>query len=108
MTISELCERAYAQAKAKGFHDVSSTVDRRLMLIVGELSEAHEELRKGHGASHIYYQADGKPEGFAFEIADTVIRIADMAESMGIHLEEAIRQKLEYNATRPHMHGKAF
>ena len=39
------------------------------------------------------------------ELADCVIRIADMAELLGIDLEGCIRVKMEYNKTRPHRHG---
>lgn len=50
---------------------------------------------------------DGKPEGFWVEIADAVIRIADLAGSCGAAAElvEAVQVKHHYNASRPHRHG---
>ena len=40
------------------------------------------------------------------ELADTVIRIADLCEALELDLENAIRQKHEFNKTRPYKHGK--
>lgn len=42
---------------------------------------------------------------FEDELADTAIRIFDLAFEMGINLEWHIRQKIRYNAMRPKMHG---
>lgn len=49
-----------------------------------------------------------KPEGFGVELADAVIRIADLAYLTGIDLEALIREKHQYNATRPYKHGRKF
>lgn len=57
----------------------------------------------------IYCKAkSNKPEGWAVELADAVIRIADLCGHEGIDLEAIIREKMEYNATRPYKHGKSF
>lgn len=99
----------------------------RLMLIVGEVSEAHEEERSGRAPTETYFLDNGravlpddphiregrglgvdKPEGVPSELADIFIRLMDHAEELGIDLAEIIRIKLEYNATRPHKHGKKF
>lgn len=70
----------------------------------GEISEAWEEYRKGHGLKEVYY-VDGKPEGVPVELADCVIRIMDFCEGHNIDLEQAIRTKHEYNKTRSFRHG---
>lgn len=49
-----------------------------------------------------------KPEGPLSELADVVIRSFDLAEEEGLDLVGMIFQKLAYNATRPHKHGKKF
>lgn len=49
-----------------------------------------------------------KPEGVAVELADAVIRIADLCGHLEIDLEAAITLKMEYNETRPFKHGKQF
>lgn len=57
----------------------------------------------------VYCKAkSSKPEGWAVELADAVIRIADYCGHAGIDLESIIREKMEYNATRPYKHGKRF
>lgn len=108
MRIKELVTEAFEASKAKGWHDPSVDVDvgTRVALIHSELSEALEEARKDSNLRKIYANGlDPKPEGFPVELADAVIRIADLCGKEGIDLEEAIRIKLAYNATRPHRHG---
>lgn len=101
-----------------------------LMLIVAELGEACEALRKNKRQvfSEDYYNTNPVEEkdgvfngGFRFsnisrwekdtfedELADAMIRIADLAESEGIDLEWQIEKKLAYNEKRPYKHGKSF
>lgn len=103
--INELCALAYENARAKGFYDKGEpNFDGRLMLVVSELSEALEEWRNGHAPNEVYI-ANGKPEGVPVEIADAVIRLADLCGFYGVDLAAVIRQKAAYNATRSHMHG---
>lgn len=93
----------------------------KLMLIVGEAAEAHEELRAGHDMTETYYPtypAPGtavtgelrryKPEGVPSELADIVIRVFDLAGEAGIDLATMIEKKLAFNSTREKMHGKKF
>ena len=78
------------------------------MLIVSEASEALEELRRAHKdiAETFYYASEPKkPEGFPSELADIVIRVFDLCGHLGIDIEEVIKKKMEYNATRPYKHG---
>jgi len=92
----------------------------KIMLMVSELSEGVEELRKGHDANHTYYPVEGgernlqqwingvpqfKPEGLPSELADTVIRIMDFCFTEEIPLGEMILEKLQFNATRGQKHG---
>lgn len=104
MTISEMQKISWETSESKGFHMNSYHPAVRLMLIVSELAEACEELRKGHTADEVYFK-DGKPEGFPIEMADAVIRIGDLCAEHKADLEDAIRVKLEFNKTRPFMHG---
>ena len=71
----------------------------------GELSEALEEVRKGEDCYNMYFKGS-KPEGLVVELADAVIRIIDLCEGLDLDLENAIRQKHEFNKTRPYKHGK--
>lgn len=96
----------------KGFWDPQDItkhfIDQKLMLIVGEVAEAHEELRSNDDPKHVYYRDDGKPEGFAFELADVFIRLADLAAALGIDLGAVVAEKHRFNVTRPRKHGRLY
>ena len=138
MTITRLVQDAHQNAAEHGFWDNPPEFGTCIALIHSELSEALEEVRAGRPALYYPCNAGGvcceddgnahcgsrvwnpetpdifckakskKPEGYAVELADAVIRIADLCGHLGIDLEAAIREKMEYNATRPYKHGKSF
>jgi NTP pyrophosphatase (non-canonical NTP hydrolase) len=114
MTFSEIQSKVANTAKEHGFWDVDAvndpaSVDRKLMLIVGEIAEAHEEWRKGNVETYYNQTESGaKPEGLFPELADAVIRILDLCEQMGVNLEPVLLEKDEYNEKRPYKHGKRF
>ncbi len=103
VTITQLIAVAHANAVAKGFYDPPPTAMELIALCHSELSEALEAYRD-HGFLD-WVREDGKPEGLSSELADTVIRLADMAGHLGIDLEKHIATKVAFNATRPHRHG---
>ena len=88
-----------------GFWDriYSAYKGNRLMLIVGEVVEAHEEVRSGK--PQIYLGENGKPEGTSVELADVQIRLGDYVYEFGENMEEAMDVKESYNATRGKLHG---
>jgi NTP pyrophosphatase (non-canonical NTP hydrolase) len=94
---------AHETAKANGFWESERNPSELLMLIVTELAEVCEALRHGDPKSTVIPFSS-----VAEELADAVIRIADMAQGLGIPLSEAILAKLEYNKKRPYKHGKHF
>lgn len=114
MDFKQIQKHVATTARTHGFWDVDAknnpaSVDRKLMLIVGEIAEAQEEWRKG--ALNTYYVETGsghKPEGFFVELADAVIRVMDLAEQLGHNLETTIMEKDAYNEKRPFKHGKQF
>lgn len=58
-----------------------------------------EVVERAHG------DAWNKPEGFAAELADVVIRCFKLARAVGAPLVSEIKRKMAYNAQRPHRHG---
>lgn len=61
MTISELIDRAHAQAKKSGFWDKERNTGELLMLIVSECGEALEAHRKGKRADLASFDLELKP-----------------------------------------------
>lgn len=117
MNLSTLQAAAHENSLSKGFWDdqkgpsgrlvpelVEEQIPLKLALIHSEVSEALEEYRNGHPAAEVRIE-DGKPEGIPVELADAVIRIFDLCGACGIDLEDVVRQKMIFNATRPHRHG---
>ena len=126
MTISQMVKIAHDNAVEKGFHDKRMEVGTMIALVHSELSEALEAHRTGKFlppgmvASLLRY-ADGDDYAmtkgqfevsckstFEDELADTVIRIADMCGLLGINLEAHIKAKMRFNAKRPKLHGKKY
>lgn len=98
-----MVSQAHEDSKAKGWYQPPPTTAEQIALGHSELSEALEAFRDR--GTEKWYREDGKPEGIASELADTIIRIADMAGALGIDLEDAIVEKLAFNRTRPYRHG---
>lgn len=109
MKLNEVRDKAYATSSSNGFWDAPEpNIPEKLALIHSEVSEALEEIRSGGSTSGVHYTEAGKPEGFASELADVIIRVGDLCGHLGIDLEEIVRIKMEYNASRPYKHGRKF
>ena len=132
--MKKIIDKAHATAKEKGFWDTERNISEMLMLIVSELAEAQEALRKGHYAEQSVVNglkqdidlnyADDEfqlnqgiwkslfeekvKSSFEDEIADVAIRLFDLCGGMGIDLEKHIELKMKYNSLRGYKHGKAF
>lgn len=109
-TLREMQAAVYQCAVEHGWYEgvfttTPEAVCTKLMLAVGELSEAVEEIRNGHPYDKVYFTGDGKPEGFAIELADCIIRILDEAQHLGIDMQDAVTLKHTYNLKRPYKHG---
>ncbi|RLD64906.1 MAG: hypothetical protein DRI84_07925 [Bacteroidetes bacterium] len=105
MTIKELANKCHADAKSLGWYDDGKTKSdlETLMMVVTEVSEAVDEIRKPD--AKVRYIKNGKPEGYGVEIADTIIRLLDYCSYKDINIESIILEKLKYNLTRGYRHG---
>ncbi len=87
MNVTELQKEAHAIARAKGWWDEERSFGDLIALVHSELSEALEAYREHPNPLPPYDRTftleklpNGKPVGVASELADVVIRVADMAE----------------------------
>jgi len=71
-------------------------VAEKLCLIHSEISEGMEGHRKGKMDDHLPHRTM-----LEVELADAVIRIADLAGALGLDLGGAIAEKMAYNSVRP-------
>jgi NTP pyrophosphatase (non-canonical NTP hydrolase) len=105
MKINELVKEAHENAINHGWWEKPKTFGELIALIHSEASEALEEYRNHKNPTETYYNDNDKPEGIPSELADIVIRVFDMCGYYGIDLERSIKEKMEYNKSRPYKHG---
>lgn len=107
--LDRLADELYNNSQAKGFTEVANTsaIHTQLLMMVGEICEAQEEIRSGHGVHEVYVK-EGKPEGFGVELADALIRILNFCGAHNIEIGQLVKMKADYNMTREPMHGRKF
>ena len=135
MHIEKLIKDSHAMAVEKGFwENTDRNVPEMLMLIVSELAEGLEALRKEHRApAHVVHdlhsslEINHTDEEYVFnlnswkevfehsvkssledELADVAIRLFDLCGGLDIDLAKHIQMKMFYNSTRGYKHGKKF
>lgn len=106
-----------------------------LMLATSELAEALEEHRDGKPAHYYTFKTsrpgawdgldrdkmasmsaddlgalgiDKKPEGVAVELIDCIIRCLDTLQSLDVDIDALVAEKMAYNRSRPHKHGRSY
>jgi len=112
MHLNKLIEQAFKNNSDKGFWDDQPDegennrdyVNTKLLLMVSEIVEAMEALRKDNPPSAKIPPIDS----FAEEIADLAIRMFDFCGWAEIDLEYIIQMKMNYNEQRENKHGKLF
>jgi len=104
--VAALVRVSHEAAKGAGWwHDLETgkpleltqeRVGDQLMLVVSEIAEAKEGHRKDLMDDHLPHR-----KMIEVELADALLRIADLAGVMGLDLAGAIVEKIEYNGRRP-------
>jgi hypothetical protein len=89
-TIQQMVDEAYGNSKDHGFHADDETPEtvpfaEKIALIHSEITEAFDDF-EGPDRRLIRFEDDGKPCGAASELADVVIRVFDLAGSMGLRM----------------------
>lgn len=78
-------------------------INEKILLVVSELAEGVEALRKNLVSDHLPNRM-----GIEEELADAVIRILDLTAAMNIPIGDVVMEKVAFNQTRPFKHGKQF
>jgi len=107
-SISELQEAAHKTAVEHGFWEEFKHPGVFIALMHSELSEALETLRKYTGDDpRVLTGLEDSikiPDFFHLEeeLSDCIIRILDFAGAFGLDIENSMKAKMAYNASRPH------
>ncbi len=122
LTINDCVYNSYQTSLKHGFWD-GLDIDNitvllsKLMLVVTEVAEAAEELRKPTLIHDVDVECKGNDtcqdwhfipdmSKLSEEIADICIRVFDLAGAIGCDLQTAMQQKMIKNEQRPYKHGK--
>lgn len=124
MHINDLAKQIEFVRDQKKYGAPASQPERKMLLAISEICEAHSTMRDGHPLEKIWMSGgfvDGygcaypatHPEGFLIECADGIMRLLDLMQDVHQRLggpdpESVILHKLEFNKTRPEKNGRQF
>ncbi|WP_058303754.1 MazG nucleotide pyrophosphohydrolase domain-containing protein [Gorillibacterium timonense] len=93
MNTSEFQQYVKEYSKLKGFD--TSTIEQRMLYLMTEVGELAKEVLNVSFAPE-----EEKSENLGFEMYDVVWNIFDLANKLGIDLDQAFKKKLEINEQR--------
>lgn len=102
LTVEELAVRAlqneaYATALAHGWWAHPPDIPEALALAQVELAEAFIAWQEN---DRLFHFVDGKPDGFASELADVIVYCLSIAGAAGVDVAQALMHKMAWNAGR--------
>jgi NTP pyrophosphatase (non-canonical NTP hydrolase) len=103
-TLNLLRDIAHATATQHGWWDDNRSTGEALLKVIVEVAEAVQALEAGNPPDKHLPDFDS----LTVELADTVIRILDLAGRLYLPLGAAIVAKMAFNESRPYRHGKQF
>lgn len=104
MNIKTLTSTIYKEYVKNGYEEMWSNTENfqkkndiaELGLIVAEISESMEEIRKKHTNN----------KHLAIECTDIIIRTLNFMNRKHLNIEQALQQAINKNNKRPKLHGK--
>ena len=115
--LNQYAKFIHETAVQQGYWDEGHTFHYTMSNSIAELGEALSEYRDENpvlyyrdvnGNKTVDIQAahdEDKPYGLGVEIVDSLIWLLDYLVFLGVDIDDVMRRKVRYNATRGYLHG---
>lgn len=106
LSLADIARFRWVQVKEQGWD--THSFGEECAIIHAEVSELFEACAVEPKPIHrpvTWYSENHKPKGIPSELADIIIKTCGLAEKWGINLNDAVAEKLTYNATREYKHS---
>ena len=116
--LNKFAKLCYAEAEDRGFHSGGKIIDPTSKEIIAHVANLHSEISELYESYRLNKLNEPCDKAEAMEkvglptltcleeeTSDILIRVCDLAGTLNIDLEYAVKAKLEYNRTRAYRHG---